>query len=430
MANENAIRIAAIVLLLAVVAVSYMQWGKGVDAIPTTPTQEFMSAEQLAERGAAPAPAGKTATPGGAGWTEGQEGPEGGEGTAPAGEGMDMPAGGAWASGEEGPEGGENAGPSGLGGVLPEGGGWALGEEGPAGSEGRIPEGEEPAGTSVGLCWKKAKADTTYSYDFSGTVATTGFPADKVKELQNYAVVATDRPISQWTSGAVVQVYGVTTGQDPEFSLSVKSDQRKLHLCAVWPASLDEFQSLRIASCTSKALDGGKGNAEKHGDIVFEPKPLPEVLLVIGGDRFRSGPPREGLVRVQVSGKVEAVGVPAGSFLVAAASTPILDEQESEDDPRTVRITGADGKFALSYLAPPGEKLYLCAMALPRGQELGKISSIEGQGCTQAIEPPPADTEGVVNINGVAIRVNAEKMPLAPHEQDHLSLVGRCSGDS
>jgi hypothetical protein len=417
MANENAIRIAAIVLLLAVVGVSYVQWGKGVDSVAPAPAQEFMSAEQLAERNAAPAPTDATAAPSG-------------EGAEPVGTGLALPAGGGWAEGEEGPEGAENAGPSGLGGNMPEGAGWAQGEIGPEGGEGRMPDGEEPAGTSVGLCWKKPKAGTTYSYDFSGTVTTTGFPAEKGKEPQDYAVIATDRPISEWKSGTVVEVYGVTTGRDPEFSLSVKSDQSKLYLCAVWPASLDEFQSLRIASCTSKALGGGKGNTEKHGDLVLEPRPLPEVLLVIGGDRFRSGPPRAGLVRVDVSGKVEAAGVPAGSFLVAAASSPILDDQESEDDPRTVRITEADGEFSLSYLAPPGEKLYLCAMALPRGEKLDRITSIEGQGCTHAIEPPAADKEGVITIIGASIRVNAEKMPLAPHEQDHLSLVGRCSGDS
>jgi hypothetical protein len=36
----------------------------------------------------------------------------------------------------------------------------------------------------------------------------------------------------------------------------------------------------------------------------------------------------------------------------------------------------------------------------------------------------------VITSNDATIRVNAEKMPLAPHEQDHLILADRCSSDS
>jgi hypothetical protein len=134
-------------------------------------------------------------------------------------------------------------------------------------------------------------------------------------------------------------------------------------------------------------------------------------------------------VRRRVSGGVEAQGVNAGAFMIAAAATPILDEQESQANPRAVRMTDGTGSFSLSYLAPSKEPLFVCAMALPKGTKMDKIQGIEGQGCTR-VQVPAAGPGGVVDLKGVRIRVNAEKMPLAPHEQDHLSLVGRCSGDS
>ena len=53
MANEKAIRAAAIALLVGVVIVSYLQWGKGIDEIEQPTMQEFKSPEQIAMAAAA-----------------------------------------------------------------------------------------------------------------------------------------------------------------------------------------------------------------------------------------------------------------------------------------------------------------------------------------------------------------------------------------
>jgi len=423
MANEKAIRIAAIVLLLGVVVVSYMQWGKGVDDTTAPAVQEFKTPEQIAQQ----TQGGNL--PAGGGWKAGQEGPEGGEGASPGKGGTALPGGGGWVAGEVGPEGGEGMAPKGGGPPTPAGGGWAEGEEGPEGTEGKMPDGEPTSGMAVGLCWKKAKAGKKFSYLFSGTVATDGFPSEKGVGLRDYAVVASERPLSDWTAGSIVEVHGLVTGVDPEFSLSVTSDIPKLHLCAVWPATLDEFQGFRVAACLPKALKGGADSIAEHGDLKIKPGAMRQQLLVLGGQRFQTGTPREGLVKRQVMGSVEAAEVEAGAFMVSAGATPVLNEEESQENPRAVQMTDAKGNFSLSYLATPTEPLHLCAMALPRGTKMNKIKSIEGQGCTQ-VQVPAAGPGGVVTIKGATVKVNAEKMPLAPHEQDHLSLVGRCAEES
>ena len=53
MGNEKAIRIAAVVLLVGVVVVSYMQWGKGIDEIEPPTRQEFKTPEEIAMAAAA-----------------------------------------------------------------------------------------------------------------------------------------------------------------------------------------------------------------------------------------------------------------------------------------------------------------------------------------------------------------------------------------
>jgi|GEM_PF-4504454 len=397
MANEKAIRAAAIALLVGVVIVSYLQWGKGIDEIEQPTMQEFKSPEQIAM--AAAADKKKTTKKNGL-----------------------LPAGGGFAEGEEGPEGSEGIVPGSI--DTPAGGGWKEGEEGPEGSEGIMPEGEPASGSALGLCWKKAKASKKYSYRASGSVATEAFPSD-AGPLKEWAVVAVDQPISKWTAGSIVEVHGLTAGIDPEFSLEFTSAEEKLHLCAVWPRSFGDFQGIRIAGCLPNMLEGGKDKAAIHGDLQLKPVALSTKLLVISGSNFGDSAPREGMVRREVSGVVKSTGIQSGSFMVAAAASPVLDEEESQDNPRAVRMADSSGRFSMSYTAPKDEPLYLCAMAFAKGQKMNAIKEIEGQGCTQ-LELPTMAPQGVVKLVDAQVSVNAENMPLAPHERDHLALVERC----
>ncbi len=426
MANEKAIRAAAIALLLGVVIISYMQWGKGIDEIEPPTRQEFKTPEEIAMAAAAgkgtKARKKNSKLPGGGGWKEGEEGPEGGENVNPQGDGT-MPSGAGWNEGEEGPEGAEGVAPDDAI-STPAGGGWKEGEEGPEGSEGVLPDGEPASGTAAGLCWKKAKASKKFSYRFSGSVATEGFPADKGPPKE-WAVVAVEQPVSKWGGGAFVKVHGMTTGIDPEFSLDLTSSEKKLHVCAVWPRTYGDFQGIRMASCLPKALAGGKDATERHGDLSLKPEPLKTQLLIISADDFGDRLVKEGMVRREISGTVEAVDVKAGSFMVAAAAGAILDEEQSQDNPRVVNLTNSSGRFDLSYVAPKDEPLFLCAMAFPKGQKPNKVKGVVGQGCTQ-LEIPLSAPDGVMKLIEASVKVNPEEMPLAPHELDHLSLVSRC----
>ncbi len=425
MANETAIRAAAIALLVSVVIVSYLQWGKGIDEIEPPTRQEFKTPEEIAMAAAAgkgTKAKKKSNLPAGGGWKEGEEGPEGAEGVAPQGDGS-MPSGAGWNKGEEGPEGSEGVEPDSAI-ATPAGGGWKEGEEGPEGSEGVLPDGEPANGTAAGLCWKKAKASKKFSYQFSGSVATEGFPADKGPPKE-WAVVAVEQPVSKWGGGAFVKVHGMTTGIDSEFSLDLTSSEKALHLCAVWPRSFGDFQGIRLASCLPKALAGGKDAPERHGDLSLKPQPLKTQLLIISADDFGDRVVKEGLVRREISGAVEADDVKAGSFMVAAAASAILDAEESQDNPRVVSLADSSGRFELSYVAPIDEPLFLCAMAFPKGQKPHKVKGLVGQGCTQ-LEIPPSAPGGVMKLIEASVKVNPEEMPLAPHELDHLSLVSRC----
>ena len=427
MANEKAIRAAAIALLLGVVIVSYMQWGKGIDEIEPPTRQEFKTPEEIAMAAAAgkgtKARKKNSKLPAGGGWKEGEEGPEGGENVSPGRDGS-MPAGAGWAAGEEGPEGGEGVAPE-HSIATPAGGGWKEGEEGPEGSEGILPDGEPASGTAAGLCWKKARASKKHSYHFSGSVATEGFPAE-AGPAKEWAVVAVNQPVSKWGSRSFVEVHGMTTGIDSEFSLEFTSSEKTLHLCAVWPRSYGDFQGIRLASCLPDPLAGGAAaEAKRHVDLRLKPEPLRTQLLVICGDDFDDGVVKEGLVKREISGSVSAVDVGAGSFMVAAAAGAILDEEQSQDNPRVVAIADSSGRFDLSYIAPKDEPLFLCAMAFPKGQKPTKVETIIGQGCTQ-LELPPSAPGGVMKLVEATVKVNPEKMPLASHELDHLSLVGRC----
>ena len=426
MTNENAIRAAAIALLIGVVIVSYMQWGKGIDEIEPPTKQEFQTPEQITAASAASKKkkAQKNANlPSGGGWAEGEEGPDGDESARPGSTMNTTPSGGGWTEGEEGEEGKEGSAPGGSG--TPAGAGWEEGQQGPEGTEGIMPDGEPANGAAIGLCWKKPKASKKYGYQFSGSVATEGFPGDK-GPLKEWAVVAVDKPVSDWDAGSIVEVHGLTTGLDAEFSLEITSSEKKLHLCAVWPASLGQFQGIRLAACLPKALLGDDDAPAKHGDLSITPKALNTQLLVISGSEFGDGIPRQGGVKREISGSVEALGVQAGSFMVTAAASAILDEQESQDSPRAMQMTNESGRFTLSYITAKDEPLYLCAMAFAKGKKLSKVKGIEGQGCTE-VAVPAAGPGGLVKIVGAQVTVNAEKMPLAPHELDHLSLVGRCS---
>ena len=424
MANETAIRAAAISLLVSVIIVSYLQWGKGIDEIEQPTMQEFKSPEQIAMAAAADKKKGKKKNnllPAGGGFAEGEEGPEGGENVAPRGDGT-APGGAGWTEGQEGPEGSEGAIPGNI--ETPAGGGWKEGEEGPEGSEGIMPEGEPASGSALGLCWKKPRASKKYSYRLSGSVATEAFPGEP-GPLKEWAVVAVNQPISKWTAGSIVEVHGLTAGIDPEFSLEFTSAEKALHLCAVWPRSFGEFQGIRLAACLPNTIDGGQDTAALHGDLKLKPSALSTKLLIISGSDFGDSAPREGMVRREISGTVEATGITPGSFMVAAAASPVLDEEESQDNPRAVRMADASGRFSMSYTAPQNEPLYLCAMAFAKGQKVDAIKEIEGQGCTQ-LELPTSAPKGVVKLVDAQVSVNAQKMPLAPHERDHLALVERC----
>ena len=103
----------------------------------------------------------------------------------------------------------------------------------------------------------------------------------------------------------------------------------------------------------------------------------------------------------------------------------ILDEEQSQDNPRVVNLTNSSGRFDLSYVAPKDEPLFLCAMAFPKGQKPNKVKGVVGQGCTQ-LEIPLSAPDGVMKLIEASVKVNPEEMPLAPHELDHLSLVSRC----
>ncbi|MBJ94777.1 MAG: hypothetical protein CMP23_09945 [Rickettsiales bacterium] len=422
MSTETAIRTAAIALLIGVVIVSYLQWGKGVEKVEAPSGQQFKSEAEIAAAGAANEGNKNKRLPAGGGYAKGQEGPEGSEGLAPN-SAEELPSGAGWKEGEVGPEGGEGLAPNGTV-ATPEGGGWKAGEEGPAGTEGVMPDGEPANESAVGLCWQRAAAGSDYSYRFSGSVETGAFP-DEGGVQQHWAVVAVDRPISQWTAGTIVKVHGFSSGVDSQFNLNLTSSASELHLCAVWPANLGQFQGIRVASCLDKPLKSGKEGAA-YGDLTLKPVPLRSKLLVISGSDLQDSTLSKSRVQRTLSGNIVAPELKGASFMVAAAASPILDQEGSQEDPRAVVMTNAKGAFKLRYMAAAEEPLFLCAMAFPGTKSLSEVKGLEGQGCVPIQIAADELVGKAVELSGLEVPVNAEKMPLAPHELDHISLISRC----
>lgn len=398
MGSEKTLRIIAVLLIVGVVVISYMKWQQGGDEAVVAIDVGPAPAAGAVATDTAPAPAAGTVKPAST-QPQAEEIAEG------------IPAG-AVKDGEDGFGGAEGEAPE-LDPELPVGGGFARGEPGkdlqvvPKSATGDAPE----------VCWSDSSAAGAGSYNVSGTVALGG----GLPTPARVAVVVIDKAIKGWTHGAMLKVYGVKASPLGAFQVAVSGASGPVHVCAVANPTFDDFQSFLVAGCADKAISGAATGVEVE---LIKQK---QQVVVIGGTRFGPDGFDGERTKRHVEGKISAPGIAATGFIVAAAPSPLLEDDQSVLEPSAIRIADGSGVFTLDYFSAPKEPLHVCAMAY---SGKGKVESIEGLGCSRIDVPHVATVNGTVEIADVLLKLEAEKEAVNAEDKKHFALLQRCLASS
>ncbi|HCP46152.1 MAG TPA: hypothetical protein DIU15_08930 [Deltaproteobacteria bacterium] len=240
-----------------------------------------------------------------------------------------------------------------------------------------------------------------------------------------YIVMAMDQRVDTLEPDRVLRVYGTTRTQGPNYKMSFKAPVEQLWICAVVPTDLAGIEYFGHFGCHPAQVKAGK--LAVATDIVL--KPGGQKLGLIGLDRFDDRPTQGKRVRRNISGRVKMAEKGPGGFFVAAAPIDVLSGQDVAEDPRVVTAIRADEEFSLSYLAAPGEPLWICAIALPpAGKTTQDVDTLSGAGCTLF----PFPREGTAPaLRDIEIQLDAgNSVPLTAHEKAHFAMLQACFMDS
>ncbi len=240
-----------------------------------------------------------------------------------------------------------------------------------------------------------------------------------------FLVLAMDQRVDTLDANRILEVYGVVAVNEPRFEMKYAAPKGPVWLCAVGPAALGGVEYFSHMGCTAQPLrpgDFAEGSAPPQR---IEMRRGLQHLGLIGLSLFDSRL-RDGMrVRRTITGKVDTAGASPSSHFIAAAAADVLGGADVAEDPRVVGAVASGKPFRLSYLAAPGEPLWICAIALPPdGKTAYEVDSLAGAGCERVQFPSgtePTELEGVIH------RLDTGKpVPLTPHEREHYTMLQRC----
>ena len=239
-----------------------------------------------------------------------------------------------------------------------------------------------------------------------------------------FLVMAMDQRVDTLDANRVLEVYGVVAVDQPHFELSFPAPARDVWLCAVGPASLGGVEYFSHMGCATRPLLATELKDGSPPPQQIDLRRGLDHLGLVGLSQFDTRVRDGKRVRRTIRGKIETDGAPSSHF-IAAAAVNVLAGSDVAEDPRVVGAVRSGEEFQLSYLAVPGEQLWICAIALPPdGKTAYDVDSLAGAGC-QRFQFPSGNEP--LELDGVVHRVNSGKpVPLTPHEREHYTMLQRC----
>ena len=240
-----------------------------------------------------------------------------------------------------------------------------------------------------------------------------------------FLVLAVDQRVDTLEPNRVLKVYGVVAVEEASFELQIAAPEGSFWLCAVGPAHLGGVEYFSHMGCTAhplRASDLASGSAPTQQ---IELRRGLEHLGLIGLSHFDTRLRDGERVRRTISGQIEAAADAAAGYFIAAAAVDVLGGADVAEDPRVVGAVAAGQEFQLSYLAEPGEPLWICAIALPPpGKTAYEVDILAGAGCERVQFPSGSEP---TSLTGVRHRLDTGKpVPLTPHEREHYTMLQRC----
>ena len=239
-----------------------------------------------------------------------------------------------------------------------------------------------------------------------------------------FLVIAMDQRVDTLAANRVLEAYGVVAVDEPHFELSFPTPAEEVWLCAVGPASLGGVEYFSHMGCTSRPLQAQELKDGSPPPQQIELRRGLDHLGLIGLSQFDTRVRDGRRVRRTIRGKIASDGKPSSHF-IAAAAADVLAGSDVAEDPRVVGAVRSGEEFQLSYLAVPGEQLWICAIALPPdGKTAYEVDSLAGAGCKRFQFPSGNEP---LEIEDVLHRVDTGKpVPLTPHEREHYTMLQRC----
>jgi len=240
-----------------------------------------------------------------------------------------------------------------------------------------------------------------------------------------FLVLAVDQRLDTLEPNRVLEVYGVVAVEEDRFELQFAAPEGAFWLCAVGPAQLGGIEYFSHMGCSSRPLRGRELAAGSAPPQQIEVRRGLQHLGLIGLSQFDTRVRDGERVRRTVSGQIEAGEAAPSGYFIAAAAADVLAGSDVAEDPRVVGAVASGQEFKLTYLAEPGEPLWICVIALPPlGKTAYEVDSLAGAGCERVQFPSGSEP---MELNGVRHRLDTGKpVPLTPHEREHYTMLQRC----
>ena len=240
-----------------------------------------------------------------------------------------------------------------------------------------------------------------------------------------FLVFAMDQRADTLAPNRIIEVYGVVAVDEPRFDLEFVPPDGSVWLCAVGPAALGGVEYFSHLGCASRPLEAEEFTGAAAPPQKIELRRGRQHLGLIGLSQFDLRVRDGQRVRRTISGTIDSEGAASSSYFIAAAAADVLSGSDVAEDPRVVGAVRADQEFTLSYLAVPGEPLWICAIALPPdGKTAYDVDSLAGAGCERIQFPSGGEP---MELTGVRHRLDTGKpVPLTPHEREHYTMLQRC----
>ncbi len=238
-------------------------------------------------------------------------------------------------------------------------------------------------------------------------------------------VLAINQRLDSLDPNRVLDVHGVVAVEESRFELQFAAPEASFWLCAVGPASLGGVEYFSHMGCTARPVRASELAGGSAPPQQIELRRGRQHLGLIGLSQFDTRVRDGARVRRTISGQIEAGAATPLGYFIAAAAADVLAGPDVAEDPRVVGAVAAGQEFTLSYLAVPGEPLWICAIALPPiGKTADEVDSLAGASCERVQFPSGSEP---TTLQGVRHRLDTgQPVPLTPHEREHYTMLQRC----